>query len=129
MRVARVAAAPWRAAWTDGGLRRVLAGVGRGRAADAVALWRAEAAADAAAGDAAAAAGAEALVARGAASLAAGEPLAAGELAIGGGDVMAALGIGPGRRVGEVIAAVMERVLDEPGLNTRERLIELVRGM
>jgi tRNA nucleotidyltransferase (CCA-adding enzyme) len=121
VRVARVAAAPWRSAWTDGGVRRVLAGVGRARAADAIALWRAEAAA----GEA----GAEALVARAAASLAAGEPLAAGELAIGGGDVMAALGIGPGRRIGEVIAAVMERVLDEPGLNTRERLIELVRAM
>ncbi|MFL5250462.1 MAG: hypothetical protein ACJ79V_21770, partial [Myxococcales bacterium] len=49
-----------------------------------------------------------------------------GDLAIGGRDVMEALSIGPGRVVGQVLAKLLERVLDEPELNTRERLLGLV---
>ena len=49
------------------------------------------------------------------------------DLAIDGNDVMRELGIGPGPAVGRVIAALFERVLDDPGLNTRERLLPLVR--
>jgi tRNA nucleotidyltransferase (CCA-adding enzyme) len=49
-----------------------------------------------------------------------------GDLAIGGRDVMEALSIGPGRVVGQVLAKLLDRVLDEPGLNTRERLLGLV---
>jgi hypothetical protein len=40
---------------------------------------------------------------------------------------MRELGIGPGPTVGRVIAALFERVLDDPGLNTPERLLPLVR--
>jgi poly(A) polymerase/tRNA nucleotidyltransferase (CCA-adding enzyme) len=49
------------------------------------------------------------------------------DLEIDGNDVMRELGIGPGPAVGEVIAAVFERVLDDPELNTRERLLALIR--
>ena len=49
------------------------------------------------------------------------------DLAIDGNDVMRELGIGPGPTVGRVIAALFERVLDDPGLNTPERLLRLVR--
>ena len=40
---------------------------------------------------------------------------------------MAELGIAPGPEVGRVIDALFERVIDEPELNTRERLLPLAR--
>jgi tRNA nucleotidyltransferase (CCA-adding enzyme) len=48
-------------------------------------------------------------------------------LAIDGQDVMRILGIPPGRRVGEVLEELLEKVLDEPGLNQRTTLEQLVR--
>ncbi len=47
------------------------------------------------------------------------------DLAIDGRDVMRLLGIPPGRQVGAVLERLLERVLDEPALNTREKLEEL----
>ena len=49
------------------------------------------------------------------------------DLAIDGNDVMAALGIPPGPRVGRILDELFERVTDDPKLNTRERLLELTR--
>lgn len=48
------------------------------------------------------------------------------ELAITGQEVMAILDIPPGPRVGEILAALLEKVLDDPALNTPEQLKELV---
>jgi tRNA nucleotidyltransferase (CCA-adding enzyme) len=50
------------------------------------------------------------------------------DLAIDGNDVMRELGIPPGPAVGRILNALFERVLDEPSLNTRERLIELAKA-
>jgi putative nucleotidyltransferase with HDIG domain len=47
------------------------------------------------------------------------------DLAIGGKEVMAVTGIGPGKRVGEILTALLERVLDDPDLNTPEVLVRL----
>jgi tRNA nucleotidyltransferase (CCA-adding enzyme) len=49
------------------------------------------------------------------------------DLAIDGKDVMRILGIPPSHRVGEVLEELLEKVLDEPGLNERETLERLVR--
>lgn len=49
------------------------------------------------------------------------------DLEVDGTDVMRELAIGPGPEVGRIIAAVFERVLDDPDLNTRERLLPLIR--
>ncbi|HKA89567.1 MAG TPA: HDIG domain-containing protein [Haliangiales bacterium] len=54
------------------------------------------------------------------------QALSIGDLAIDGTDVMRALGIPPGRKVGEVLQALLERVIEEPTLNERERLLELL---
>ncbi len=54
------------------------------------------------------------------------QALSIGDLAIDGKDVMAALGIPPGRKVGEVLEALLERVIEDPTLNERDRLLELV---
>ena len=51
------------------------------------------------------------------------------DLAIDGNDVMAELGIPPGPRVGRILDELFERVTDDPSLNTRERLLEVVREM
>jgi poly(A) polymerase/tRNA nucleotidyltransferase (CCA-adding enzyme) len=48
-------------------------------------------------------------------------------LEVDGSDVMAELGIGQGRKVGEVLGYLLEKVLDDPGLNKREKLLELIR--
>lgn len=47
------------------------------------------------------------------------------ELAIGGKDLLAA-GLPPGPAMGALLEALLERVLDEPALNDRERLLAIV---
>src|SRR5229473_2387702 len=51
------------------------------------------------------------------------------DLAIGGEEVMAVTGIAPGKRVGEILTALLDRVLDDPDLNTREALMRLASEM
>ena len=51
------------------------------------------------------------------------------DLKVNGNDIMTELGIPPGPRVGQILNALFERVLDEPQLNTREKLIELAKAM
>ncbi len=48
------------------------------------------------------------------------------DLKVDGKDVMAALGIGPGPKVGEVLNGLLEKVLDAPELNDRAKLLELI---
>ena len=51
------------------------------------------------------------------------------DLKIDGNDVMRELDIPRGPLVGQILNALFERVLDEPSLNTREKLIELAKAM
>jgi tRNA nucleotidyltransferase (CCA-adding enzyme) len=51
------------------------------------------------------------------------------DLKVDGNDIMPELGIPPGPDVGRILNALFERVLDEPSLNTREKLIELAKAM
>ncbi|MFW6078794.1 MAG: CCA tRNA nucleotidyltransferase [Gemmatimonadota bacterium] len=53
-------------------------------------------------------------------------PLEVGDLAIGG-DELKALGLEPGPAYGEILRALLERVIERPELNTRDALVELVR--
>ena len=53
------------------------------------------------------------------------DPLTRGDLAVGGRD-LEAIGI-RGRAVGETLAALLDRVLEDPSANTRERLLQLAR--
>jgi tRNA nucleotidyltransferase (CCA-adding enzyme) len=61
--------------------------------------------------------------------LAAKPALSTRELAVDGRELMEALGIGPGPRVGALLDALIERVLDDPSLNTPERLLALARAL
>jgi tRNA nucleotidyltransferase (CCA-adding enzyme) len=97
----------------DAALRRLLADLGRPLAALAVSLWRAS-------GELALAARADTIVAR-------GDALATAELAVGGRELIAALALAPGPAVGALLARLLERVLVEPSLNTRDGLLAEAR--
>ena len=56
-----------------------------------------------------------------------GEPLARGDLAVSGTDLQALGAAGP--RVGELLATLLDRVLEDPSLNQRDRLLALARGL
>jgi len=51
------------------------------------------------------------------------------DLKVDGNDIMAELAIPSGPAVGRILNALFERVLDDPKLNTREKLIELAKAM
>ncbi len=56
-----------------------------------------------------------------------GDPLTRGDLAIGGSDLQD-LGL-KGPRIGETLATLLDRVLEDPGRNNRETLMALARDM
>jgi tRNA nucleotidyltransferase (CCA-adding enzyme) len=49
------------------------------------------------------------------------------DLRVDGFDIMRVLGIGPGPRVGSVLSRLLERIIDDPSLNTRKNLLRLIR--
>ena len=111
--------------WTDATVRRTLARIGP---AELPALWALRRADLAARGklveeglDNQAAA-----EARFAEELGRASALRIGDLAIGGEDVMRELAIAPGQQVGQVLARLLDKVLDDPKLNTRQGLIRLL---
>ena len=53
------------------------------------------------------------------------DPIEAGDLAVDGDDLRAA-GVPPGPLLGKILLCLLDRVLDDPRLNTRERLVALV---
>lgn len=70
---------------------------------------------------------AEALRRRADALMRAGAVLDLGDLAIGGAELRA-LGIPAGPRMGGILRGLLERVTDDPSLNTADALSEIVRG-
>jgi tRNA nucleotidyltransferase (CCA-adding enzyme) len=113
VRLARVAhAAPQPAP----AVRRMLAGLGRERGPLAIALWSAR---DDAGRELAAAV---------TEILARGDALTTGELAIGGADLMSELGMAPGRAIGQILARLLDEVLDDPARNQRDALLASARG-
>jgi tRNA nucleotidyltransferase domain 2 putative len=48
------------------------------------------------------------------------------DLAIDGKDVMRILGIAPSREIGVILERLLERVLDDPSLNEREKLVAML---
>ena len=59
--------------------------------------------------------------------LAQGAAISARDLAIGGGELMSGLGLAPGRILGEILAHLVERVIDDPELNAPDPLLEEAR--
>ncbi|HZD04899.1 MAG TPA: CCA tRNA nucleotidyltransferase [Longimicrobiales bacterium] len=108
------------------GLRRWLARVGPDRLPELTRVWGARARVREAAGLQAGAGARVACTVRCLRKeLASGAPLAVGELALDGRDLIR-MGLRPGPVFGEILNALLERVLDDPGLNRREVLAEMV---
>jgi hypothetical protein len=55
------------------------------------------------------------------------DPISRADLAVTGADIQQ-LGVS-GPQVGEILGALLERVLDDPSLNTRDRLLALAREL
>lgn len=55
-----------------------------------------------------------------------GDAISRAQLAVSGDDLLAA-GIAPGPGLGEVLGRLLDAVLEDPGLNNKERLLQLVR--
>jgi tRNA nucleotidyltransferase (CCA-adding enzyme) len=119
--LAGTVAAAAQAEWADPDLRRLLADITRHHATAAVALWHAD--------EVARGAGASGLGRRAGAILERKEPLAVNELAVTGKDLLIALDMLPGPALGRLLAVLLERVLVDPSLNTRDSLIELARHL
>jgi tRNA nucleotidyltransferase (CCA-adding enzyme) len=110
-------------------VRRWLSRVGPGRAPTLLALWEV----DAASARPIARADRELAVVRRVAGrarrvLASRPPLATPDLALDGRAVMELLGVPPGREVGEALRHLLDRVLGDPSLNTRESLASELHG-
>jgi tRNA nucleotidyltransferase (CCA-adding enzyme) len=110
--------------WTDGTVRRFLGRIGPENVGDLFALREADVRARGRGEDP------EVELAelrtRIARTIAEAQALKVSDLALSGADVMRVLGVGPGRIVGEVLRRLLERVLDDASLNTREKLEALV---
>lgn len=63
------------------------------------------------------------------AELEAGGALSTQDLAIGGNDVIPLLDGGAGPEVGKILRALLERVIDDPSLNTRDKLMPLAEEL
>jgi tRNA nucleotidyltransferase (CCA-adding enzyme) len=111
--------------WSDAAVRRFLARVGVTEVDRLLALGRADALAKGRPVDEELAGLAE-LRGRIDEVIAKGQALTAKDLAVGGEDVMTRLGIPPGRRVGDVLRALLDRVVESPELNERETLMRLI---
>jgi tRNA nucleotidyltransferase (CCA-adding enzyme) len=102
------------AGWTEPEVRRLLSEITRPHAAAAVGMWGSKQAQE--------------LRDLGAAILARGDALATNELALTGSDLMTELGWSPGPQLGKTLRALLDRVLDDPALNTRDQLLALARS-
>ena len=112
--------------WTDAAVRRFIRRVSRERIEDLYALSRADVRSKGT--DALAELSAlEKLEARVTAILTARDAISVRDLAVDGNDVMRELGIQPGRKVGETLEALLERVIEDPRLNDRDTLLRLIR--
>lgn len=102
----------------DASLRRWIRDVTRSATRDLLVVARAEAQAGGRSVDR--------LAERAAEVLGSGLPLTPAELPVGGAEVMATLDVPPSPRVGEVLAWLHERVLEDPAQNDHDRLVALL---
>jgi tRNA nucleotidyltransferase (CCA-adding enzyme) len=112
--------------WSDAAVRRFLAKIGPGAVEDLFALREADNEGSGVPRDAD---GLSELRVRVASEVAAGPILDRSALAVDGADLMAELGLAPGPGLGRILAALFERVVEEPHLNDRPTLMLLARDL
>ena len=114
--------------WSDAAVRRWLQRVGTDRVHDLYALARADALGKGK-DEADQLAQVELLRARAEKVLAAGDAITVKALVVNGSDLMKELGLSPGRHIGTLLEALLEQVLEEPVVNTREELLRRARAL
>lgn len=114
--------------WSDAAVRRWLQRVGTDRVHDLYALARADALGKGK-DEADQLAQVELLRARAEKVLAAGDAITVKALVVNGSDLMKELGLSPGRHIGTLLEALLEQVLEEPAVNTREDLLRRARAL
>jgi tRNA nucleotidyltransferase (CCA-adding enzyme) len=113
-------------AWGDPAIRRFLGKIGPSAIDDLFALRAAD---NIGSGLAPNVDDLDELRSRVAAEMASGPILDRSALAVDGSDLIQELGLEPGPEVGRVLAALFDRVVDDPGLNARASLLELARAL
>ena len=116
----------YEAGWTDTAVRRFIRKVSAATLDDLLTLRAADNVGSGLPPDAG---GLAELRARVAAELQADVVLDRSRLAVRGDDLIAELGLRPGPELGRLIDALVERVIAEPALNERPRLVELAREL
>ncbi len=109
--------------WSDAAVRRFVARVGEEHLADLLALRRADQVGTC--GDASPSPALAAFSRRLEQVLAAGRALSLKDLVVNGQDLMRSLGLPPGPQIGVLLAQLLESVLEDPELNTREKLLAI----
>jgi tRNA nucleotidyltransferase (CCA-adding enzyme) len=107
--------------WSDAAVRRFIARVGEEHLPDLLALRRADQVGTC--GDSSPSPALAAFGRRLEKVLAAGRALTLRDLAVDGRDLMESLGLPPGPGIGVLLGQLLESVLEDPGLNTRETLL------
>jgi tRNA nucleotidyltransferase (CCA-adding enzyme) len=126
VRLVRLHMFQYEAGWTDTAVRRFIRKVSAATMDDLLSLRAADNVGSGLAPDAG---GLAELRARVAAELQADVVLDRSRLAVRGDDLIAELGLRPGPKLGRLIDALVERVIAEPALNQRSRLVELAREL
>jgi tRNA nucleotidyltransferase (CCA-adding enzyme) len=98
-------------------IRRLFSFIGREQSEAAIELWRAHGPAQ------------PNVIVEGERILREKHPLAPKDLAIAGKEVIAELKIAPGPLVGRILGVLLDRVIADPRLNTREQLLELAQQL
>ncbi len=112
--------------WSDAAVRRFIRKIGTGAVDDLLDLRAADNVGSGLPGDAG---GIEELRARIAKERAGRLVLHRGQLAVDGRDLMAELGLRPGKQLGRILDELTERVVAEPALNEREVLMDMARDL
>jgi tRNA nucleotidyltransferase (CCA-adding enzyme) len=110
--------------WSDAAVRRFIVKIGPEHLEDLFLLREADHVGSGREPDAG---GLDELRARVAAQLEAGVALDLRGLAVDGSDLMTELGIAPGPALGRLLEWLLERVIADPTVNTRDRLVDLAR--
>ena len=114
--------------WSDAAVRRWIRRVGKDRIDDLMRLSEADLRGKAPEVDAAILAPLEALKAHVERILAEGAALSTSDLAIDGNVLIKEVGIKPGRIIGEILAHLLEEVIADPAVNTKDTLLAKVRA-
>ena len=114
--------------WTDAAVRRFIKRVGADRVEPLLRLGKADALGKGRHVDEELAALKE-LRTRIEQSIEEGDALSTQDLAVGGQDVIEHLEGGAGPRVGEILRALLDRVIEDPSLNTRDKLMPLLEKL